>query len=256
MCLGGILADEQGLEMRTTMLSLMLANPPRDASGEAQKWQTLIFCPTSHVGRWEEEIKSGIKEECQPSVSVYHGPTRISDPEELAEFDVVITTYTLLKKEYPRILRDHPDFARLQEEKLPIPHRESGPLFQCDWHRVVLDEAHTIKNQKTEGFKAACALPANVRWCLTSTPIQKSVDDIYSLSVFLRYNFALEMSPGLWKDLWKNKLESSSFWTRIEAFDLFHPVVAAVTLRRTKLDNDEILSEPVHEPVRVTVVTV
>jgi SNF2 family DNA or RNA helicase len=51
---------------------------------------------------------------------------------------------------------------------------------------LIVDEAHTIKNRKAKMSQAACALSAKFRWCLTGTPYQNSVDDVYSLVKFLR----------------------------------------------------------------------
>lgn len=238
-CLGGLLCDEQGLGKTLTVIALMLSNPPLDENGRPRKWHSIIVCPVSLVGQWKEEIETRITRPYRPSVHIYHGPKRIRNPVLLSEFDIIITTYTTLSREYPKLLRKDPKFDEMRKAKLPLPRREPGPLFQCEWHRIVLDEAHTIKNMKTEGFTAACSVPAKIRWCLTGTPIQNSVDDIYSLFVFLRYQFMPRMSTANWKANWKSKIESPYTQTRAKAFQRFQPVVAAVTLRRTKLDTIE-----------------
>jgi hypothetical protein len=59
-------------------------------------------------------------------------------------------------------------------------NREGGPLYGVRWHRVVLDEAQSIKNSRTLAAAACWALVARHRWCLSGTPIQNSVEDVYS----------------------------------------------------------------------------
>lgn len=63
-----------------------------------------------------------------------------------SEFDLVVTTYQTLGT----------DFSR-----------GNNPLAGLDWHRVVLDEAHSIKEIKSNQSKACCALTSNLRWCCT-----------------------------------------------------------------------------------------
>eukprot|EP00741_Cyanophora_paradoxa_P012598 tig00020614_g12173.t1 len=74
-----------------------------------------------------------------------------------------------------------------------------GPLHAVRWHRVVLDEAHTIKTASTMQSKSACRLSARARWCLTGTPITNKLDDLQSLLQFLRARPLDE--PGAWNRL-------------------------------------------------------
>lgn len=93
----------------------------------------------------------------------------MSDPGYLAKHDVVITTYNLLGTEYSKECKGRDGETG--------PSRQPSALQQIDWFRVVLDEAHIIKEVSTVQSKAACALTAERRWCLTGTPVQNKVRD-------------------------------------------------------------------------------
>lgn len=81
----------------------------------------------------------------------YHGQGRIRDSRRLAnEFDLVVTTYSTLGT----------DFSKGNQTG-------SHPLGDVDWHRVVLDEAHSIKESKSVQAKACIRLCSNLRWCVT-----------------------------------------------------------------------------------------
>ena len=59
-------------------------------------------------------------------------------------------------------------------------------MFRISWFRVVLDEAQTIKNHRTQTARAAWAIKSLRRWCLSGTPMQNSVDDLFSYFRFLK----------------------------------------------------------------------
>lgn len=83
---------------------------------------------------------------------------------------MVITTYALVSS----------DHAKSEQGG------QEGPLFQIKWRRVILDEAHQIRNYKSKSAIATSALSAKSRWALTGTPIHNKELDLYSLIKYLR----------------------------------------------------------------------
>ncbi|EEQ88289.1 hypothetical protein RJZ56_000450 [Blastomyces dermatitidis] len=180
---GGILADDMGLGKTIQTIALMLTNPrhPKEkveAMEDKDKKQkkipaevgkgTLVVAPLALIKQWESEIESKVTDSHRLRVCVYHGPQRTKHADSLSHFDVVITTYGTLSSEHA------------SSEKKPT------GCFANHWYRIILDEAHTIKNRNAKATQAACALRSEYRWCLTGTPMQNNLDELQSLINFLR----------------------------------------------------------------------
>jgi SNF2 family DNA or RNA helicase len=171
-----------GLGKTIQSISLMLINPrppktsvvydDKKALSNRVDKGTLVVGPLALIKQWEAEIKNRVDDSHKMKVCVHHGPQRTKRFEDLRKYDVVITTYQILVSEHSS-----------------SSEREDGPQFGCfgiHWYRVILDEAHTIKNRNAKATKACYALRAEYRWCLTGTPMQNNLDELQSLIKFLR----------------------------------------------------------------------
>lgn len=137
---------------------------------------TLIVCPLSVLSNWVTQLE----EHTVPGnlgVHLYHGAERIRHTKTLSQFDIVLTTYNILATEGTS---------------------NSSPLQKVKWLRIILDEAHLIKNPDSQQTKAAVALKGERRWAVTGTPIQNTARDLFSLMQFL------QLEP----------LDDKSFWRR------------------------------------------
>lgn len=243
---GGILADDQGFGKTLSFLALMASNTPQgEGEGDSSvAWGNLVVAPTSILKQWAAEINDRFEETHRPSVLIYHGPKRTNDPKVLTGYDVVITSYGVLLQEYPKI-EDYyldPDMSNGSSRKKIQKRRKPGPLFRVKWFRVILDEAQAIKNRHAESHKAAVSLHAQCRWAATGTPIQNTIDDIYSLFLFIRYHFV--NSHADWRQKFKIPLERSVRHVRREqVFAQFQALVGPVLLRRAK--NDRVDGKPI-----------
>ncbi|MQL80097.1 hypothetical protein Taro_012571 [Colocasia esculenta] len=176
---------------------------------------TLVVCPTSVLRQWADELRNKVTSEANLTFLVYHGSNRTRDPLELVKYDVVLTTYSIVSMEVPvRSAVDKSDGKGRPEtmgtsldssaaKKRKDSSRNSKgvnivdssllestarPLARVGWFRVILDEAQTIKNHRTQVARACWGLRAKRRWCLSGTPIQNAVDDLYSYFRFLKHD--------------------------------------------------------------------
>ncbi|KZT02408.1 uncharacterized protein LAESUDRAFT_730152 [Laetiporus sulphureus 93-53] len=220
------------------------------------------------------KMSTRVREGAPLRVYVYHGNARKADPAYLADFDAVITTYATLATEFSKQMKSMVTLEEEDEEenssdddvdrdndyiKLPKPKKASAkkrkkgagangytelssPLQSVYWFRVVLDEAHSIKEPTTIGCRASCDLLADRRLCLTGTPVQNKLDDVYALIKFLR------LEPLDDKAVWTEFIGTPVKYGQPLGVVRLQTIMKCITLRRTKEskaeDGKRILSLP------------
>jgi len=153
MNLAGILADDMGLGKTVQALAHILA----EKEGGRLTHPALVLAPTSLMHNWRREA-----EKFAPSLSVLvlHGPDRAMHFEHLADYDLVLTTYPLLAR----------DFEELEQQ---------------NWHLLILDEAQYIKNPRAKVSQLVRRLHASHRLCMTGTPMENHLGELWAQFDFL-----------------------------------------------------------------------
>ncbi|KAJ3131537.1 hypothetical protein HDU90_008204 [Geranomyces variabilis] len=256
---GGILADDMGLGKTVSSIALIVSNPappdnPPFSDPLHSPKPTLIVAPVSLLIQWEKEIRSKLKPGKRLSVLLHHGPSRLSNPAEIARFDVILTSYHVMMGDWPRppqkprrkrgvtydavlnqgfqeqVAEYEAEMERWEDPAYRL--AEAGPLFRINYRRIILDEAHMIKNKATQGARAAYDLHAIYRWCLTGTPIQNNIGELFSLLHFLDIKPFCEWTTFRMKIV--SPLQGRSDSSRNAAMQRVQNVLKAVCLRRNK----------------------
>lgn len=195
--LGGVLADDMGLGKTVQALAHLALEVHQGRADQP----SLVVAPTSLVSNWRREAAQFAPD---LRVLVLHGPGRKALFREIPRHDLVITTYPLLV-------------------------RDEEVLASHEYHLLILDEAHIIKNPNTKASRTVRELSARHRICLTGTPLENHLGELWSLFDFLLPGFL--GNPRQFRKLFRNPIEkdgdeyrSRRLATRVRPF----------LLRRTK----------------------
>lgn len=148
-----------------------------------QSRATLIVSPTSISGQWLNEVKRHISKDANFKVLAYKG-VRVdgfSQPYDFADYDLILTTYEILRHEL--CLAEVHERRSLRYEKRYF--SPTCPLLCVDFWRICLDEAQIVEGHATAAADMVSRFSSVHRWAVTGTPVQKSLQDLYGLVVFL-----------------------------------------------------------------------
>jgi superfamily II DNA or RNA helicase len=197
--LSGILADDMGLGKTAQTLAHLLLEKE---AGRLDR-PALIVLPTSLIFNWKSEAAR-----FAPDLTVLslHGPERKSRFAEITQHDVVLTTYPLL-------------------------WRDAEELTKHYFHLLILDEAQTVKNARSQGAEIVRKLNTRHRLCLTGTPLENHLGELWSQFDFLLPGFLGGLNA--FTRYWRTPIEKQGDAQRSE---LLARRIRPFILRRKKED--------------------
>lgn len=160
MGFGGILADDMGLGKTLQVIAFLLFQKEQGRG----KAPSLIVCPASLVYNWQSELERFAGDGLSVLTVAGNQEERKKALEECGDYDVLITSYDLLK-------------------------RDVEQYEAISFYAQILDEAQNIKNHATKAAKAAKAIQAQTRFALTGTPIENRLSELWSIFDYLMPGF-------------------------------------------------------------------
>ncbi|NPA93947.1 MAG: DEAD/DEAH box helicase family protein [Thermodesulfobacteria bacterium] len=211
--LNGILADDMGLGKTVQVLAWLQKIKRRKGFRP-----NLIVAPTSLVFNWQAEAE---KFTPRLKMTVYVGQSRKEQIENFADSDIVLTTYGIIR-------------------------RDIGRLVKTQFNYCILDESQYIKNPDSLTAKACRLIKARHKLCLTGTPIENHLGELWSQMEFL--------NPGILgrKDQYMERFAKPAANGNSEVLETLKKLVAPFILRRTKEEVAKELPDKIESIVRCT----
>jgi SNF2 family DNA or RNA helicase len=239
--------DDMGLGKTIQCITLIVANPAK--SGPKP---TLVVSPLTVIENWRSQIVDHAPG-ARLNVIIWHGTfvgslnldsiitTHIHthtyihigtgrhkkfNMSHLKYADVVITSYGTLANELEdKTKKDEHEVVRFLKKKKQW-------LLMTDWHRIILDEAHIIRNKRTKAHKACKMIKAKHRWALTGTPIPNSQNDAFGLASFLRIEPVND--GGVFHKYIGEPIKKGTAIQRQHAMTRLRLLFKSISIRRTK----------------------
>jgi DNA repair protein RAD16 len=169
---GGLLGDEMGMGKTIQAVSLIMSDFPA-------KDPTLVVVPPVALMQWQAEINDYTNGKL--NVLIYHisanPKCKTLGAKDLKKYNVIMVSYSGLESMYRK---ENKGWNRNDGIV-----KEDSILHAINFHRLILDEAHSIKSRTTSVAKACFALKADYKWCLSGTPVQNRIGEFFSLLRFL-----------------------------------------------------------------------
>lgn len=170
---GGLLGDEMGMGKTIQAVSLIMSDYPTKPHQP-----TLVVVPPVALMQWQKEIDAYTSG--QLKVLIYHGQNAMAKKlsvKELKAYDVIMISYSSLESVYRK-----QEKGWNRKDKIV---KETSAIHDIQFHRILLDEAHSIKSRTAGVAKACFALKGSYKWCLSGTPVQNRIGEFFSLLRFL-----------------------------------------------------------------------
>lgn len=164
---GGVLADEMGMGKTIQTIALLMY--------DRTKRPSLVVAPTIALMQWKNEIDQHTQGKLK--VYLFHGTNKTTNINDLADYDVILTTYAVIESVFRK-----QNYGFRRKSGLV---KEKSVLHHIDFYRVILDEAHNIKDRQSNTARAVNMIKTQKRWCLSGTPLQNRIGEMYSLIRFL-----------------------------------------------------------------------
>ena len=262
---GGLLGDEMGMGKTIQAVSLIMSDYP-------QREPTLVVVPPVALMQWSTEIADYTDGKLK--VLVYHGQNnkvKSMTVKQLKSYDVIMISYNSLESLYRKETKG---WSRGEDLV-----KEDSPIHNIHFHRLILDEAHSIKSRTTGVAKACFALTGTYKWCLSGTPVQNRIGEFFSLLRFLEVrpfaDYFCKRCPCSilhWKldedhlcehckhsgmehvsvfnqELLNPLTQSEDPRVRSKAMDKLHMITARIMLRRMKRDYTSSMELPPKEVI-------
>ncbi|KAE8354396.1 SNF2 family N-terminal domain-containing protein [Aspergillus coremiiformis] len=210
---GGFLCDTMGFGKTIQTLANIVDGRLTDPDDPVRT--TLIVVPSQLVSHWMNQICKHCEPDAIGEVLVYHASAKyltLDVPKSIQKHNVVITTYDEVRKSYPQYNAPGQivDGEKLREWWKETYEHEAGPLHQIKFRRIILDEAHIIKNHLSQISIAVRALTGHFKWVLSGTPVHNGAGEFYSL-----FDFLSVPRTGSYENFWKEYCRGQEANTRL-----------------------------------------